>query len=96
MLLKTIILLLLLGLVISLASGLVFLFKDVGTTRRTLHSLGVRIALAAALMATIVYGFLSGQLGVSAPWDKYKFEQTQAPGPVDQNNAASAETAETE
>ncbi|MGB5323962.1 MAG: DUF2909 domain-containing protein [Pseudomonadales bacterium] len=73
MLIKTIILILLLGLIISLASGLVFLFKDVGTTRRTLHSLGVRITLAAMLLATIVYGFMSGQLGVGAPWDARKF-----------------------
>ncbi|MBT8140496.1 MAG: DUF2909 domain-containing protein [Gammaproteobacteria bacterium] len=73
MLIKAIILILLLGLIISLASGLVFLFKDLGTTRRTMHSLGVRITLAAALMATIVYGFWSGQLGVGAPWDARKY-----------------------
>ncbi len=78
MLLKTIIIILLIGLVISLGSGFVFLFKDVGTTRRTLHSLGVRITLAAALMATTVYGFLSGQLEVGAPWDARKFTNTQS------------------
>ena len=69
MLLKFIIVILLIGLIISLGSGLVFLFKDVGSTRRTLNSLGVRIALATALMATTVYGFYSGQLEVGAPWD---------------------------
>ena len=78
MLLKTIIVILLIGLVISLASGLAFLFKDVGSTRRTLHSLGVRITLAAALMATTAYGFFSGQLEVGAPWDERKFSNLQA------------------
>jgi len=73
MLLKTIIIVLLIGLIASLGSGLVFLFKDVGTTRRTLHSLGVRITLAVALMATIIFGFFSGQLKIGAPWDARKF-----------------------
>jgi hypothetical protein len=57
----------------------VFLFQDIGTTkRRTMHSLGIRISLAAALMATTVYGFLSGQLGVGAPWDERKYRPAQA------------------
>lgn len=73
MLLKFIIVILLIGLLISLGSGLVFLFKDVGTTRRTLNSLGVRITLATALMVTTVYGFYSGQLEVGAPWDARKY-----------------------
>lgn len=76
MLIKSIIVILLIGLLISLGSGLVFLFKDVGTTRRTLHSLGVRITLAIALMATTVYGFMSGQLQVGAPWDGRKFNES--------------------
>lgn len=82
MLIKTIIVLLLLGLIISLASGLVFLFKDVEVagSRRTLHSLGVRITLAAALMATIVVGFATGQLGVGAPWDARKYSDAAPPG----------------
>lgn len=85
MLLKAIILILLFGLLASLASGLVFLFKDVGTTRRTLHSLGVRITLAIALMATISYGFYSGQLEVGAPWDARKYA---TPSQVNQEEAS--------
>ena len=85
MLIKTIIILLLLGILISLASGLVFLFKDVGSSRRTLHSLGLRITLAIALMATTVYGFLSGQLEIGAPWDARKF--TTKPGAAQQAKA---------
>ena len=72
MLLKTIIVVLLIGVVVSLASGLVFLFKDSGRpdSRRTLHALGVRVTLAAALLATIFYGLYTGQLrmGTNAPW----------------------------
>jgi hypothetical protein len=69
---KVIIVVLLIGVVISLFSGLVFLFKDSGRTdsKRTLYALGVRITLAAALLGTIFYGFYTGQLriGTNAPW----------------------------
>ena len=78
MLIKVIIVILLIGLLISLGSGLVFLFKDVGTTRRTMQALGVRITLAAALMATTAYGFYSGQLEVGAPWDAHKYTPQQS------------------
>jgi len=70
--LKVLIFVLLIGVIVSLFSGLVFLFKDAGQrdSRRTLHALGVRITLAAALLATIFYGFYTGQLrlGANAPW----------------------------
>lgn len=78
MIFKVIIVFLLIGLIISLASGLVFLFKDVGTSRRTMHSLGVRVALAVALVTTILVGFMTGNLGVGAPWDARKFSPPQA------------------
>lgn len=72
MLLKSIILVLLVGVLVSLFSGLVFLFKDSDRqdSKRTLYALGVRITLAAALLLTVLYGFLSGQLrmGTHAPW----------------------------
>lgn len=71
-LLKTIILLLLLGVILSLFTGLAFLFKDSDRqdSRRTLYALGVRITLAAALLITVFYGFYTGQLrmGAQAPW----------------------------
>lgn len=70
--LKFIIVVLLIGIVASLASGLVFLFRDAERTdsRRTLHSLGVRVTLAAALLACVFYGFYTGELrlGANAPW----------------------------
>jgi len=70
--LKVIIVVLLVAVVISLFTGLVFLFKDTdrNDSKRTLYALGTRIALATALLATISYGLYTGQLrmGVNAPW----------------------------
>ncbi|MBP8925966.1 MAG: DUF2909 domain-containing protein [Pseudomonadales bacterium] len=66
---KPVIVILFILLLISLGSGLVFLVKDQGQTRRTLHSLGIRVTLAVTLMAVIGYGFYSGQLHSKAPWD---------------------------
>jgi hypothetical protein len=60
-----------LALVASLGSGFYFLMTDQGdkSKRRTFHSLGVRLALAASLMAIIIYGVATGQLGHRNPWD---------------------------
>ena len=71
-LLKVIIVVLLIAVIISLFSGLVFLFKDSdrADSKRTLYALGVRVSLAALLLATIFYGFYTGELrlGTNAPW----------------------------
>jgi hypothetical protein len=71
-LLKVVILVLLIGVVVSLFGGLVFLFKDSDRqdSRRTLYALGIRITLAAALLLTVFYGLYTGQLrmGANAPW----------------------------
>ena len=48
---------------ISLFSGAVFLIKDGGSSKRTVHSLGVRVSIAVVLFATLIYGFLTGQIG---------------------------------
>ena len=66
--LKIIIVLLLIAIVLSLFSGALFFFKDQGSTKRTLHALGVRITLAILLMLTITYGVLTGELKLDAPW----------------------------
>lgn len=70
--LKVVILVLLVGVVASLFSGLVFLFKDSDRqdSKRTLYALGIRITLAAALLITVFYGLYTGQLrmGSNAPW----------------------------
>ena len=69
--LKVAIVLLMIALIASLGSGFYFLMMDQGdkTKRRTFHSLGTRLALAIALVALIVYGVATGQLGHSTPWD---------------------------
>ena len=70
--LKVLIVVLLLGVIVSLFSGLVFLFKDTdkNDSKRTLNALGVRVTLATALVLTIGYGLYTGDLrmGTNAPW----------------------------
>lgn len=68
--LKAAIVILLIGVLISLFSGLGFLFKDTDTTdsKRTLTALGIRITLAATLLALTGYGIYSGGLALDAPW----------------------------
>ena len=61
---------LLAALLISLGSGLVFLAKDKGRSRRTVRALGTRVTLAAALMALLFYGVCSGEFRSRAPWDQ--------------------------
>ncbi|MFV2091442.1 MAG: twin transmembrane helix small protein [Pseudomonadales bacterium] len=94
MFLKTLIIFLLIGVLASLASGLVFLFKDSDKpeSRRTLHALGVRITLAIALLATVFYGFYSGQLrmGTHAPWHARTRVEQDRPLPADTNPGETA------
>ncbi len=68
--LKIAILVVFLGLVASLASGLIFLVKDQGKGKRTLYSLGVRVVLAVLLLSLVAYGMVSGQLRSKAPWSE--------------------------
>ena len=77
--LKTLIVLLMIALVASLASGLVFLMSDQGNPdkKRLFASLGVRLGLGACLLLVIVYGVITGELGHQNPWDP-------GPGVVDQ------------
>ena len=78
--LKIIIVILFFLVVASLSGGLYFLLKDAGNeSRRTLYALGTRITLAALLLGCIAYGFITGQLGSQAPWDR---------GPTSQQNDA--------
>lgn len=69
---KVVIVVLFIALLISLASGYLFLIQDKGKTRRTWHSLSFRLVLAALLMGVLVFGVMSGRLGSKAPWDAYK------------------------
>jgi len=78
--LKVVIVVLLHGVVVSLFSGLVFLFKDSerSDSRRTLYALGIRISLAAALLSAVLYGFYTGELrmGTNAPWHADRHTET--------------------
>lgn len=66
---KIIILIELIAMIISLTTGFVFLIKDKGSPqKRALYSNGVRVSLALLIIATIGWGFYSGQLTTSAPW----------------------------
>ena len=78
--LKVIIVVLLLAIVASLFSGAVFFFKDQGSTKRTLYALGVRVTLAILLIITILYGVMTGQLGLNAPWQQ-PAQSNAAPAP---------------
>lgn len=60
MLFKILIVLLLLAILASLTSGLVFLIRDRGESRRTVRSLTVRIALSVALFVLLIFGFITG------------------------------------
>ena len=66
--LKTIIVLLLIGILISLVFGFVFFYKDKGRSKRVLYALGVRVTLAVMLIACVFYGLTSGELTLNAPW----------------------------
>lgn len=71
--LKAIIVILFFGLVISLFSGLAFLFNDKDkepqARSRLWNALSVRLLLTGLLIAFLIYGVFTGQLGSNAPWD---------------------------
>ena len=52
-----------LGILISLGSALVFLVRDQGKTNRTVLSLSVRVALSILLLALLAFGFASRYFG---------------------------------
>lgn len=67
--LKIVILVLIVAMLASLSSALVFLLKDFGNeSRRTVYTLGIRVAIALLLLVCITYGFASGILTNTAPW----------------------------
>ena len=51
-----------LAMLTSLAAGAGFLLRDGGASRRLLVSLKLRVALAATLLALLLYGFYAGNL----------------------------------
>ena len=51
------ILVVMLGILISLGSALVFLVRDGGRTQRTVIALSIRVALSILLLVLLAYGF---------------------------------------
>jgi len=66
--LKTIIVLLLIGILASLVAGFVFFYKDKGRSKRVLYALGVRVTLAVIMIVCIFFGLATGELTLQAPW----------------------------
>ena len=66
---KVLVVVLFIGVLASLSSGLYFFLKDteVPGSKRTLYALGIRVTLAAALLSVITYGLYTAQLGPGAP-----------------------------
>jgi len=60
--LKVLIGLLLVGVVVSLFSGLVFLIKDDGKSKRLANSLTVRVTLAALIVLVVLIAMWTGEL----------------------------------
>ena len=56
------ILVVMLGILVSLGSGLIFLVRDGGKTERTVISLSVRVALSILLLALLALGFAAKYL----------------------------------
>ena len=59
---KIIIVLLLLAVLVSLASGMFFLVKDEGESDRTVKSLTLRITLSIALFLMLIVGYFTGMI----------------------------------
>ena len=57
---KIFIVVFLLAIIAALGSGLVFLVRDSGDTRRTVKALTWRIGLSLALIGLLVIGYLTG------------------------------------
>ena len=57
---------------VSLGSGLYFLIVDQGNpdSKRTVYSLGFRVALAVILVILVTIGLITGELGNTVPWDE--------------------------
>lgn len=63
--LKVIIVILMIAVIVSLFSGLVFLIKDEGKTQRVLGSLVVRVVLSALLVILIAFALWHGDIAMN-------------------------------
>ena len=76
---KVAIVLVFIALVASLIAGFVFLLNDESQSRRLWNSLAVRLGLAGMLIALLIYGVYTGQLGSKAPWDARRAAPIEQP-----------------
>jgi cytochrome bd-type quinol oxidase subunit 2 len=60
MLIKSLIVLVLIAILVSLFSGMFFLVKDNGQSKRTVKALTVRIVLSVALFILLIVAFATG------------------------------------
>lgn len=54
--------------ILALFTSLWFMLRDPAGSRRMANGLLIRVLISAALLALILYGFLSGNLQPHAPW----------------------------
>ncbi|SHM02708.1 twin transmembrane helix small protein [Vreelandella subglaciescola] len=62
--LKTLIIILMLAVIVSLFSGLFFLIKDGGKTNRVVNSLAIRVTLSVLLLSVILLTLWHGDLSL--------------------------------
>ncbi|GAA3568074.1 MULTISPECIES: twin transmembrane helix small protein [Marinobacter] len=63
--LKIVIVIMMIAVLISLFTGLVFLIRDGGKTNRVVNSLAVRVGLSLALLALILVSLWHGDLSLN-------------------------------
>jgi hypothetical protein len=61
---KIILVVLLMLVVISLFSGLYFMYRDKGKSRRTVIALTIRVALSVTIFAIIIVGYFMGWIPI--------------------------------
>ncbi len=62
MLIKSLIVMVLIAIIASLAIGMIFLIKDKGRTERTAKALTLRIVLSVSLFALLMLGIFTGYI----------------------------------
>lgn len=67
--LLTIVIVLLVAILISLAVGFVFFYQDRGRSKRVMYALGTRVTLAFILILVVLYGIYTGEFNLSTPWN---------------------------
>lgn len=66
--LKPLIIIVFVAILISLFTGLFFLFKDQKNSRHLFLSLSFRVSLTLILLSLVTFGLINGNLGNQAPW----------------------------